>query len=181
MDQYVWSPTYWLYSCSISKNFICNSCCPCMLLFSETNHRIMLGVSRNLPEQIMRFFKDQYLQHEVTGKSTHSLQSYNNSAMPEIKVCFIPAAVHKYYELEIWINWSSDQNNWSPNHRTPSCDSAKILNDQGLCCRHVGLCMCLWRWVFYFPLSQLYNRWSRVIKSESEKMITSEYMSEEER
>ena len=55
-------------------------------------------VSRNLPEQIMKFFKDHFSQHEVTGKSTHGLQSYNNPVMPEIKVCFTPAAVHRHYE-----------------------------------------------------------------------------------
>ena len=33
------------------------------------------------------------------------------------------------HDLIDWTNWSLDQNNWSPNHRTPSCDSAQIFND----------------------------------------------------
>ena len=28
-----------------------------------------------------------------------------------------------------WTNWCLDQINWSPGHRTPSCDHAQIVND----------------------------------------------------
>ena len=49
------------------------------------NHHTNARVSRNLPERIMRFFKDHFTWHEVTGKYTHCLQSYNNHVMSEIK------------------------------------------------------------------------------------------------
>ena len=98
-------------------------------------------VSRNLTEQITRFVKDHSSRHEVTGKYTLSLQSYINLVMPEIKVCFTPAAVHRYESRRRAYNDVKPER--AEIVRRNCVNSATANRKKRVCVVHAGLCLCL--------------------------------------